>query len=348
MLTIFSEVEELYPYFKFLRVPRTGSYANFEKNLCTRDDKTFSRLKHLLDRIMIRRTMATKVCGRPIIELPSFTSSSESVEFGPVERVLYDLLRRRFVEHLNQAAKKGNLDKNKGLMLAMYMLLRQCTAHIFQAQHIFQEMLSVDSIARLEEAAENMPRTSDQQPDEMIAALRRLVEAKGEACQLADEDYDTTTGSLSYKLGKYLQGLIERGNLAKFQSEKLCQLCKKQPQLPMVTSCLHVYCGGCLGELNSKAAAKGFDQVQCSTCSTKFRSTEFCANVKELEITDAFRSIMDENAKKKPRKVVLKWVLHKGKLLLSTKTLAVQAQIRDWFEDDPNQKIIVFSQFHMT
>ena len=70
--------------------------------------------------------------------------------------------------------------------------------------------------------------------------------------------------------------------------------------------------------------------------------------MKELEITDPFRSIVDENAKKKPRKVVLKWVLHEGKLLLSTKTLAVQAQIREWLDDDPKQKIIVFSQFHMT
>ena len=291
--------------------------------------------------------MATKVFGRPIIELPSFTQRSESIKFGPVEQVLYDILLRRFVAYLNQAAEKGNLDKHKGLMLAMYMLLRQCTAHVFQAQHIFQEMLTLDSVAKLEEAAKNMPRTSDQQPDEMIAALRRLVEAKGEPCQLADEDYDTTTGGLSHKLGKFLQGLIASGNYTKLQSEILCQLCKKQPQLPMVTSCLHVYCGGCVGELASRAAAKGFSQSQCSTCNTKFRSTEFCVNVKELEIADAFRSIVNENAKRKPRKVVLKWVLHEGKLLLSTKTLAVQAQIRGWFEDDPTQKIIVFSQFHM-
>lgn len=297
---------------------------------------------------MIRRTMATKVFGRPIIELPSFTQCSENIRFGPVEQVLYDILLRRFVAHLNRAAEKENLDKHKGLILAMYMLLRQCTAHVFQAQHIFQEMLTLDSIAKLEEAAKNMPRTSDQQPGEMIAALRRLVEAKGESCPLADEDYDTTTGGLSYKLGKFLRGLIESGNFAKFQSEILCQLCRKQPQLPMVTSCLHVYCGSCLRELAGKAAAKGFSQSQCSTCNTKFRSTEFCVNVKELEITDPFQSIVDENAKKKPRKVVLKWVLHEGELLLSSKTLAVRAQIRDWLEDDPKQKIIVFSQFHMT
>ena len=292
--------------------------------------------------------MATKVFGRPIIELPSFTQNSENIRFGPVEQVLYDILLRRFVAHLNEAAEKENLDKHKGLMLKMYMLLRQCTAHVFQAQHIFQEMLTLDSIAKLEEAAENMPRTTDQQPDEMIAALRRLVEAKGEPCQLADEDYDTTTGGLSYKLGKFLKGLIESGNFAKFQSEILCQMCKKQPQLPVVTSCLHVYCGGCVRELASRAAAKSFNQSQCLTCNTKFRSTEFCVNVKELEITDPFRSIVDENAKKTPRKVVLKWVLYEGKLLLSTKTLAVQAQIREWLEDDSNQKIIVFSQFHMT
>ena len=292
--------------------------------------------------------MATKVCGRPILELPSFTQRSENVKFGPVEQVLYNILLRKFIAHLNRLAKKGDLDKHKGLILAMYMLLRQCTAHVFQAQHIFQEMFTLDTIAKLEKAAKNMPRTSDQQPDEMLAALRRLVEAKGQPCPLADEDYDTTTRGLSHKLGKYLQGLLESGNLAKFQSERLCQLCKKEPQLPMVTSCLHVYCGGCVGELASKAAARGYGQSQCSTCNTKFRSTEFCVNVKELKITDSFRSIVDQNAKKKPRKVVLKWVLHNGELLLSTKTLAVQAQIRDWLEDDPNQKIIVFSQFHMT
>ncbi|KAL8865939.1 MAG: hypothetical protein Q9174_006598 [Haloplaca sp. 1 TL-2023] len=42
----------------------------------------------------------------------------------------------------------------------------------------------------------------------------------------------------------------------------------------------------------------------------------------------------------------LKWISYGGDILSSTKTAAVMNQIEEWQRDEPEKKIIVFSQFH--
>lgn len=43
----------------------------------------------------------------------------------------------------------------------------------------------------------------------------------------------------------------------------------------------------------------------------------------------------------------MEWVVYKNKLVMSAKTTAVQEQVEQWLGEEPDKKIIIFSQFHM-
>ena len=100
---IMNRVEELYPYFKFLRVPYTGSYREFQENYCKKgSDDCNSRLHCLLDQIMVRRTLKDTILGEPIVKLPKHNQRTIDIDFSPVERAIYRRVYKRFVTSLNE------------------------------------------------------------------------------------------------------------------------------------------------------------------------------------------------------------------------------------------------------
>ena len=102
---IMNKVEELYPYFKFLRVPYTGFFDQFQNNYCKEgSDNCNSRLHCLLDQIMCRRTFKDTILGEPIVKLPKHNQRTNNVEFSPVERAIYRRVQKRFVNSINKQA----------------------------------------------------------------------------------------------------------------------------------------------------------------------------------------------------------------------------------------------------
>ena len=100
---IMNNLEELYPYFKFLRVPYTGSFSEFQDNYCEPgSDDCNSRLHCLLDQIMCRRTIKDTILGAPIVKLPKHNQRTMTIEFSPVEKAIYRQVLRKFVGILNK------------------------------------------------------------------------------------------------------------------------------------------------------------------------------------------------------------------------------------------------------
>jgi SNF2 family DNA or RNA helicase len=110
---ILNSLTELYPYFKFLGVPHTGSFKIFKHNYCdTGDVENTERLLVRLSQFMIRRTHADEMFGAPILKLPQADQSTYWCEFNSVERCIYDIVRNRFAKCINMWAKKGDLEKS--------------------------------------------------------------------------------------------------------------------------------------------------------------------------------------------------------------------------------------------
>jgi SNF2 family DNA or RNA helicase len=110
---ILNSLTELYPYFKFLGVPHTGSFKIFKHNYCDSGDvENTERLLVRLSQFMIRRTHADEMFGAPILKLPQAAQSTYWCKFNSVERCIYDIVRNRFAKCINMWAKKGDLEKS--------------------------------------------------------------------------------------------------------------------------------------------------------------------------------------------------------------------------------------------
>lgn len=107
---IANTVDELYPYFKFLRVPHTGSFGEFHDNYCEPGiDDCNSRLHCLLDQIMWRKTYKDTILGAPIEKLPEHHQSTIPTVFSPVEKAIYRRVLKKYVGSLNKYVSSNPL-----------------------------------------------------------------------------------------------------------------------------------------------------------------------------------------------------------------------------------------------
>ena len=97
-----NKLDELFPYFKFLRVRHTGSIHIFRHNFCAKDnDVCNKRLHSILEGTMIRRTHQNKLFGAPLIQLPKNTQETITLEFSNLEMAIYQKVRERCIKAIN-------------------------------------------------------------------------------------------------------------------------------------------------------------------------------------------------------------------------------------------------------
>lgn len=97
-----NRLDELFPYFKFLRVRHTGSIGVFRQNFCLKDsDVCNKRLHSFLDGVMIRRTHQDSLLGAPLIKLPKNTQETVRLQFNNVERNIYETVRSWYIHAIN-------------------------------------------------------------------------------------------------------------------------------------------------------------------------------------------------------------------------------------------------------
>lgn len=110
---ITNALTELYPYFKFLNVPHTGSFKIFKNNYCDPGNAENSeRLLLRLSQFMLRRTHSDQMFNAPILKLPKADQMTHWCHFNSVERNIYDIVEKRFKESLNQMQRNGDLEKS--------------------------------------------------------------------------------------------------------------------------------------------------------------------------------------------------------------------------------------------
>ncbi|KAF1839467.1 hypothetical protein BDW02DRAFT_635750 [Decorospora gaudefroyi] len=172
---ILNSLTELYPYFKFLGVPHTGSFKIFKHNYCDSGDaENTERLLVRLSQFMIRRTHADEMFGAPILKLPQADQGTYWCEFNSVERCIYDIVRIRFAKNINMWARKGDLEKSYSNALVMLLRLRQLTSHVLMLQFVMSDLLEREDIERIEEVVKKQPTNS--QDGRTIIAIRKQLD----------------------------------------------------------------------------------------------------------------------------------------------------------------------------
>jgi len=343
----------------------------FRQNFCLKgSDVCNKRLHSMLDGLMVRRCHQDSVLGAPLIKLPKNTQETIRLKFNKVERAIYELVRRRCINYINAVAKDGTLEEKTKAVIVMFQRLRQMVSHIFMVQEVIEKGAEHEKRPFSVDAMWNDIITEDpnftSSEERMMLGLKRMITEKkdrpedvpGTGLLFTDhnEQHEAPkprkkAGTLMVRFGKFLKELKKRSNWNELRERSLCHTCGQPPEDPYVTSCMHVYCEECLHTLAYDASKRDLDHTPCGKCGTIYKESVSCRDLKELEVRDLSASVFqdgkDKTPAKKPFKLTMDYVDSKGGLLLSTKCTAVKAQLAKWIAENPDCKIIIFTEWLM-
>ena len=367
---------EFYSLFAFLKVKHISCYADFVKKYCDGSDDSSQRLQLMLRKIMIRRTLANEMFGRPILTLPPLDYQTIEVEFNPIERAVYRIINKRFIARLNEwvATHAADIKSQYRSIYPFFLRLRMLCSHVLLVQPTIKDLLELEDVEELYRVTKRFENeTSDNGTRETITALRIMLDRKKsdkpstataptEPIVIEDDNDGSTQapeikrhhgGSFgkTYEFFNYLETLASSGHFQKMKDRSLCTICKRAPQNPqLMLPCYDLFCRACLE--TAKEAAKGApDGFSCPKCDEIYEEHVPCvgfdSTMKRIEskYEKVNRRKSRSGTPKDDYNNAMDWLDQPDEVLPSAKTLAVKAQLLNWFEKDPNARVIIFTQF---
>ena len=319
---------------------------------------------------MIRRTHFDSLFGRPLLTLPELSMRTISVEFSPVERAIYKIVSERFQVIVQRFKDKGVVRVQYHCIFTLFLRLRQLVGHILLIQHTLEDMLEAEDLEKLWTIteAEERPEAARHQQD-VLQQLRAMIgrayrnrggsqeeNVAGDSRQMdtvlfgSDGPNSNSNGSV-WNFRQILLSLRQAGQWQKAIDRSLCHSCGSVPVNAHITSCMHIYCKDCIVAIQYEAATSNEEagpvQAKCRECQTVFANVEPCQAHKQAERRLAKRK---SNSSQHVSDIEgddasLDWLEVGDNVLPSAKTLAVRVQIEEWQREDPEAKIIVFTQF---
>ncbi|KAK1061371.1 hypothetical protein LTR74_011122 [Friedmanniomyces endolithicus] len=353
-------IGEFYALFRYIGEPHAGgSYRLFKENFVTPGDPTgMLRLQVLLNKVCCRRTHADILFGARLLDLPQPEQKTFWVSFSRLERLIYQVVKKRFVERINTISKQGGLEKKYHHIWTLILRLRQLCSHPFLIQGPICDLLNREDFEKLNGIITDEDDNLEEGKN-LLLHLRAMLAQKIDVITAPDgnhgmqgavvsedvavpmdlidaEGMEENTGgkfgeAIHFK--KYLKSLGNSGKWEEIKERSVCAGCKQ-----------------------TYAARRGHDGATCSECG------ELYASQTPIEGLDAFgnegsfsESLADavpgkDKAKAKAKKRskdddMEDWIGMNGEILASAKTVASKAQILEWFAEDPDCKIIIFTQF---
>ncbi|KAF2723789.1 hypothetical protein K431DRAFT_218858 [Polychaeton citri CBS 116435] len=368
---IMNTIKEFYPYFKFIKEPHTGTFKIFKENFCSPDDPDGTiKLNVFLGKFMIRRTHVDRLFDARLLDLPKPTEETVEVEFNETERQIYEIIRNRFVQRIKCIAESSDPNTKKcNHVWTMVLRLRQVCSHLLLAQDTLTDILEREDFERLSRL---MLFDQQEQEEQGLTTMLRLKELfthtaldnlKRQETELGQctshqlsavpsnfidiaeaEDRVGNMHGLKFNFDRIIQDLVKSKNFDEICERSRCACCRQNPHNPHVTSCYHIYCFDCLEHMQHKAARRGHDDARCLQCGEHFDDSQPCQDFES--IIGKRKDSSDQIDEGKSGKANLaRWVNMPGHVLPSAKTIALKMRVLQWLEEDPECKIIVYSQF---
>ena len=346
---------ELHPYFAFLRVKQAGRFDTFKHNFIEpQSDIANGRLHAFLRQFMLRRTYPDMLLGAPLLKLPKNHHHTIPLQFDPGEHILYLMVKTKYAKKINQFQRKGETERHRRTILTYLLRLRQMCSHPYLIQEEIEDLIDGEDI-------EALWRRPGKTPDMLLSIRKAFQQRKDSATgmlvepeEIPEDDGLRDTRPIVFEFRKHLRHLKKSKRWGEALKRTLCTRCS-QPcgdADPYVTSCMHLYCGECLNTLMVEAAAEGENNALCLECGVKYTESQPCEGLKELNTDSASDSGNTPRRRRRrpdnsdePEKH--DWMSLGGKMLQSTKSLAVVHQIREWMTREKNVKIIIFTQFDL-
>nr|GEW30504.1 helicase-like transcription factor CHR28 [Tanacetum cinerariifolium] len=219
-------IDDLYSYFRFLRYDPYDELATFPstiKNPIKTDPKKgYKKLQAILTTMLLRRTKATLIDGKPIISLPPKTVSMEKLDFTDEELELYTNLEENSRSKFQEYSDAGTVEQNYASILVLLLRLRQACGHPLL---VTGSSSSPELESSLEEAKQLLPEKRNR--------LLSCLEASSAICDICgDPPEDAVVTTCEHVFCK--QCILER--LSSDDCECLSSGCKAQLDPSLVFS----------------------------------------------------------------------------------------------------------------
>ncbi|PYI08997.1 SNF2 family helicase [Aspergillus sclerotiicarbonarius CBS 121057] len=330
-------LEEFYPLFDFLGVPRIGNMGHFMKSFCS-DENGHSRLVNLLRSFLFRRTHKSRLFSLPVIKLPDVGERIVKVQFCSVERELYNAISEVFIENINGCARLGqpNLAQYRCFLSMILMLL--------------QWLVSVRM---------NMTVLNDRENEDVGQCLEEL---HGDKAILMESFH------------QFMCELHETENWDERLERTNCPSCKFVPVNPVITSCKHLYCEECYYLLlNDKNTTLG--KPTCRSCLDSIEEAAYYEEQmpKQTQSVQTTPPAAKNKGKKLEKKKTTKkgpgssmrritagqiesdeesdadedtdWIKACAQHMPSAKLTKIREILAGWLAEDSSSKVVIFTQF---
>ncbi|KAF2451686.1 hypothetical protein P171DRAFT_401395 [Karstenula rhodostoma CBS 690.94] len=150
----------------------------------------------------------------------------------------------------------------------------------------------------------------------------------------------------------YLNSLTVGDNWEKVKKKAVCSDCQQPPRGAWLTSCGHILCDGCYETAVLEAAEDDRENGTCKGCGSVFtHANELQANGDEqaysMPMTRAKRQQQSKEIQRiEQQDIADDWLSLGGEgVLPSAKTVALKSQLLNWIAENPNVKVIIYTQF---
>lgn len=266
---MYNTVADFYSIFKFLREPNTGSYKIFKANFCDANEPdSLERLNAFLRKLMVRRTHQDKMFGAKLLDIPKPHQKTVRLEFSPIERQIYEIVKTRMVSHINSISQKegtAGLQKRYSHIWALILRLRQLCGHVLLLGGKLLEILVREDFEKLNRLANAEEEEVGDEGAALLVHLRTALSSKNNTISTVEgadgatlsETQIVATGTvdignvegeigrghgLSFRFSKYLRALAKSEHWQDVTDRMTCVACRNKPVNPYISDCFHIYC----------------------------------------------------------------------------------------------------------
>ncbi|KAK3502941.1 SNF2 family N-terminal domain-containing protein [Neurospora crassa] len=255
-------LSELYPFLRFLKVPKIVSFRHFRKKYELRKPhkarSLHADISALLSTIVFKRDITTVFLGRALFAIPNTHPDLELwIDFSREETLIYRMIEGKFRKELNEEFRQGggmNAPGNSFIRssITLALRLRQATAHPYLLESLMRDYFTPDDIQSLKEGL-TMLKTDERYMEQIGRWCDGLVQ-QGVARRHSNGQKDDG----KFGQGDYGENFDIAPQLDSMQKTKMDKRSRAE-----ICSCTHSYCSDCIGDHVEKSESRKAKRYIC-------------------------------------------------------------------------------------
>ncbi|OUM51277.1 hypothetical protein BVG19_g369 [[Candida] boidinii] len=255
---IINRLDDLYSLINFLELEPWCNYSLW-KHFITHPFETgkelplaFNLLETILSPILLRRTKNQRdKNGELLVDLPKKYVVVENLKFNEKETVLYNWLKDKASITFQENLKKGTVLKNYSTILTQILRLRQVCCHIDLIKNNSTESLFDDSDGmNNENTGSNSDRNDYSENNKSNESQHNLFEGKDKEILQTLKNLEEEENSQKLTIDEQTKLINEIYQQYPNFNDVECSICTEPIGLEdtMITECKHCFCTACLME----------------------------------------------------------------------------------------------------